>query len=75
MLVMPGLVPGIHVLRAVRLGVDGRDEPGHDAGEVYASSFFGERVLPAGKSIPPHFNEFSSAKWICRFYRILAFHR
>jgi hypothetical protein len=30
--VMPGLVPGIHVLTAVRWrkNVDGRDEPGHD---------------------------------------------
>jgi hypothetical protein len=29
--VMPGLVPGIHVLAALdRKGVDGRDKPGHD---------------------------------------------
>ena len=28
--VMPGLVPGIHVLRTAWLDVDGRDEPGHD---------------------------------------------
>jgi hypothetical protein len=29
--VMPGLVPGIHVLlRAAREDVDGRDKPGHD---------------------------------------------
>ena len=28
--VMPGLVPGIHVLRAAWRGVDGRDKPGHD---------------------------------------------
>ena len=29
--VMPGLVPGIHVLRTNRKrDVDGRDEPGHD---------------------------------------------
>jgi hypothetical protein len=28
--VMPGLVPGIHVCRAARKGVDGRDKPGHD---------------------------------------------
>jgi hypothetical protein len=27
--VMPGLVPGIHVL-APKKGVDGRDKPGHD---------------------------------------------
>ena len=29
--VMPGLVPGIHVSKRVRLDVDGRDKPGHDA--------------------------------------------
>ncbi|MET4065781.1 hypothetical protein ABID58_000555 [Bradyrhizobium sp. S3.2.6] len=28
--VMPGLVPGIHVLAADDEGVDGRDKPGHD---------------------------------------------
>jgi len=35
---MPGLVPGIHVLRAYkREGVDGRDKPGHD--ERYSANF------------------------------------
>jgi len=29
-LVMPGLVPGIHLLRAAAKAVDGRDKPGHD---------------------------------------------
>jgi hypothetical protein len=30
-LVMPGLVPGIHVLgRSSQKDVDGRDKPGHD---------------------------------------------
>jgi hypothetical protein len=30
-LVMPGLVPGIHVLSSHKIkDVDGRDEPGHD---------------------------------------------
>jgi hypothetical protein len=33
---MPGLVPGIHVLRAARPAVDGRDKPGHDAVEAFA---------------------------------------
>ena len=28
--VMPGLVPGIHVLRLAFIDVDGRDKPGHD---------------------------------------------
>jgi len=31
--VMPGLVPGIHDL-AVNKGVDGRDKPGHDVGDA-----------------------------------------
>src|SRR5437588_479377 len=30
--VMPGLVPGIHVLAPGVKNVDGRDEPGHDGG-------------------------------------------
>jgi hypothetical protein len=29
-LVMPGLVPGIHVLACRLQDVDGRDKPGHD---------------------------------------------
>ena len=29
--VMPGLVPGIHVLGRRFEGADGRDKPGHDA--------------------------------------------
>ena len=29
-IVVPGLVPGIHVLRAAWKVVDGRDKPGHD---------------------------------------------
>jgi len=28
--VMPGLVPGIHVLSSTPKDVDGRDKPGHD---------------------------------------------
>ncbi len=31
---MPGLVPGIYVLRAGRQRVDDRDKPGHDAVEA-----------------------------------------
>jgi len=30
LLVMPGLVPGIHVLLSSSKGVDGRVKPGHD---------------------------------------------
>ncbi|MFK4490826.1 hypothetical protein [Bradyrhizobium sp. USDA 336] len=33
---MPGLVPGIHVLRAAPKIVDGRDKPGHDDGNFNA---------------------------------------
>ena len=32
--IMPGLVPGIHVLRSAWQGVDGRDKPGHDGMEA-----------------------------------------
>src|SRR5689334_3927483 len=38
--VMPGLVPGIHVLLSVPNDVDGRDKPGHDDVET------GERKMP-----------------------------
>jgi hypothetical protein len=36
-IVMPGLVPGIHVFAelAVKKDVDGRDEPGHDGVSCY----------------------------------------
>jgi hypothetical protein len=30
LLVMPGLVPGIHAFFCVKQDVDGRDKPGHD---------------------------------------------
>jgi hypothetical protein len=33
-LVMPGLVPGIHVFLNHRQDVDGRDKPGHDVVDV-----------------------------------------
>jgi hypothetical protein len=33
LLVMPGLVPGIHVIRHRGQDVDGRVKPGHDDGE------------------------------------------
>ena len=35
---MPGLVPGIHVLRARSQGVDGRDKPGHDDADAPVGS-------------------------------------
>jgi hypothetical protein len=31
---MPGLVPGIHVSSFLAKDVDGRDKPGHDAGNA-----------------------------------------
>jgi len=34
-IVMPGLVPGIHVFRAAKQDVDGRDKPGHDELKFY----------------------------------------
>jgi hypothetical protein len=33
--VMPGLDPGIHVLRTGSKDVDGRDKPGHDAAKYH----------------------------------------
>jgi hypothetical protein len=33
-LLMPGLVPGIHVLSRRGVYVDGRDKPGHDDAEM-----------------------------------------
>ncbi|MGY3390887.1 hypothetical protein ACVWW6_003478 [Bradyrhizobium sp. USDA 3311] len=53
---MPGLVPGIHVLCAAWQGVDGRDEPGHDAGETVGGSRLGSytirryQIVPDGQS-------------------------
>ena len=34
--VMPGLVPGIHVLSQAKQDVDGRVKPGHDAEVAFA---------------------------------------
>jgi hypothetical protein len=44
--VMPGLVPGIHVSRARhRIDVDGRDKPGHDENFGLTFYFFAFRFL------------------------------
>jgi hypothetical protein len=32
---MPGLMPGIHVFLSLSQNVDGRDEPGHDANQLF----------------------------------------
>jgi hypothetical protein len=37
LIVMPGLVPGIHVFKLPKEVVDGRDKPGHD--ELSAQDF------------------------------------
>ena len=39
LIVMPGLVPGIHVLSCVDKDVDGRDKPGHDAEKEQRTSY------------------------------------
>ncbi|TYO65240.1 hypothetical protein FXV83_17880 [Bradyrhizobium hipponense] len=47
---MPGLVPGIHVLRAAWQDVDGRVKPGHDAVETSAFKLPGHiRSPPCGE--------------------------
>ena len=43
LLVMPGLVPGIHVLSASEADVDGRDKHGHD--DAYSSTSLHRAVL------------------------------
>src|SRR5215510_13494971 len=50
--VMPGLVPGIHVLMPLQgsQDVDGRDEPGHDGCTFYYSTF-----KPSFFTSPLHF--------------------
>ena len=55
-LVMPGLVPGIHVLLSAK-DVDGRDKPGHDGASVVANqSPHHQRHAPDGLAIDqqPH---------------------
>jgi hypothetical protein len=37
--IMPGLVPGTHVVRATKQDVGGRDKPGHDARLAPAAGF------------------------------------
>ncbi|KGT73277.1 hypothetical protein MA20_45140, partial [Bradyrhizobium japonicum] len=46
--VMPGLVPGIHVLPAVWQRVDGRDKPGHDVAEAFAQ----RKIRVRGAHVP-----------------------
>jgi hypothetical protein len=51
-LVMPGLVPGIHVLPpGSKKDVDGRDEPGHDELESAESRTTRQRTSDATPSI------------------------
>jgi hypothetical protein len=52
-LVMPGLVPGIHVLwPRSKKDVDGRDEPGHDDGAIFKSREAAQRVQRASDATP-----------------------
>ncbi|GMO16144.1 hypothetical protein TM239_24000 [Bradyrhizobium sp. TM239] len=46
---MPGLVPGIHVLRSAWLGVDGRDMPDQDAVKALALKLSSHMRLPGRK--------------------------
>ncbi|MFK4387535.1 hypothetical protein ACVWYQ_005470 [Bradyrhizobium sp. USDA 3397] len=52
---MPGLVPGIHVLRASGLSVDGRDKPGHDAVETPVPRYPSRRGSPRVPTAPHRF--------------------
>jgi len=55
---MPGLVPGIHVLAIDQQNkdVDGRDEPGHDGGEVHAAIPHFSITTPASLITLAHFS-------------------
>ncbi|WP_197489588.1 hypothetical protein [Bradyrhizobium sp. DOA1] len=44
--VMPGLVPGIHVRLSAWQGVDGRDKPGHDGIEALAQAICDQGLRP-----------------------------
>ncbi|MCP1748008.1 hypothetical protein ABIF65_009989 [Bradyrhizobium japonicum] len=50
---MPGPVPGIHVLRASWISVDGRDKPGHDAVEVLAPDLSAQMRWLRPQTAPP----------------------
>src|SRR4051812_26378578 len=50
-LVMPGLVPGIHVLGPATKDVDGRDKPGHDAWNFQTAT---TRTAPSRRSEAIH---------------------
>jgi hypothetical protein len=54
---MPGLVPGIHVFRAFKQDVDGRDKPGHDDREVRVN---GKRASWRSGGVNPHAGFFNS---------------
>jgi hypothetical protein len=47
---MPGLVPGIHVFTVCKQGVDGRDKPGHDAGDVAPPAQRGMSMLRVART-------------------------
>jgi hypothetical protein len=51
MIVMPGLVPGIHALVAAKKNVDGRDRPGHDVTSVIYSALLTSLMRGSARSI------------------------
>jgi hypothetical protein len=53
--VMPGLVPGIHVLLHRAKDVDGRDEPGHDDELDGSIRFNASRQLQGLESLTSNF--------------------
>jgi hypothetical protein len=60
-LVMPGLVPGIHVLGHIRKkDVDGRDKPGHD--ELCGGVPFHWFESTPGRLFPSNVISFTSAR-------------
>jgi hypothetical protein len=53
---MPGLVPGIHVLAALKKNVDGRDKPGHDEKRLIFQRGIDHRLRDRAtrRLLPPH---------------------
>jgi hypothetical protein len=55
MFVMPGLVPGIHVLWCGgKKDVDGREKPGHDESELETRSFAALLTMRQGRAFATH---------------------
>ena len=75
---MPGLVPGIHARRCgtcanerQRLGVDGRDKPGHDGGGFVEGAFL-SRACDRVKRRDVAYDPPLAAAWAAaRFFSIM----